>query len=104
MDSEPSAIFSIRIALLEARGFTAEDFALSHPGGKLSLGYKFSGAHSLEANAVYLQQAPKFATAFVSPRTRNTTTPGLKAEKVFGVDLTYNLNLPYIKARLSGGR
>ena len=70
--------------------------------GKLSLGYKFSGAHSLEANAVYLQQAPKFATAFVSPRTRNTTTPGLKAEKVFGVDLTYNLNLPYIKARLSG--
>lgn len=70
--------------------------------GKLSLGYKFSGAHSLEANAVILQQAPKFSTAFVSPRTRNTTTPGLKAEKVFGVDLTYNLNLPYVKARLSG--
>nr|WP_197714859.1 TonB-dependent receptor [Alistipes megaguti] len=70
--------------------------------GKLSLGYKFSGAHSLEANAVILQQAPKFNTAFVSPRTRNNVTPGLKAEKVFGVDLTYNLNLPYIKARLSG--
>ena len=70
--------------------------------GKLSLGYKFSGAHSLEANAVILQQAPKFNTAFVSPRTRNNTTPGLKAEKIFGVDLTYNLNLPYIKARLSG--
>ncbi|MCR2030186.1 TonB-dependent receptor [Alistipes timonensis] len=70
--------------------------------GKLSLGYKFSGAHSLEANVAYLQQAPKFNTAFVSPRTRNTTTPGLKAEKVFGADLTYNLNLPYIKARLSG--
>ena len=69
---------------------------------KLSLGYKFSGAHSLEANVAYMQQAPKFATAFVSPRTRNTTTPGLKAEKVFGADLTYNLNLPYIKARLSG--
>ena len=49
-----------------------------------------------------MQQAPKFATAFVSPRTRNTTTPGLKAEKIFGVDLTYNLNLPYIKARISG--
>ena len=49
-----------------------------------------------------MQQAPKFATAFVSPRTRNTTTPGLKAEKIFGVDLTYNLNLPYVKARVSG--
>lgn len=70
--------------------------------GKISLGYKFSSAHSLEANAVILQEAPKFNTAFVSPRTRNNTTPGLKAEKVFGVDLTYNLNLPYIKARLSG--
>ena len=69
---------------------------------KLALGYKFSGAHSIEANVAYMQQAPKFATAFVSPRTRNTTTPGLKAEKVFGADLTYNLNLPYIKARLSG--
>ena len=70
--------------------------------GKLSLGYKFSGAHSIEANVGYMQQAPKFATAFVSPRTRNTTTPGLKAEKVFAADLTYNLNLPYVKARLSG--
>ena len=52
--------------------------------------------------AMHADAAPKFATAFVSPRTRNTTTPGLKAEKVFGADLTYNLNLPYIKARLSG--
>ena len=70
--------------------------------GKLSLGYKFSGAHSIEANVGYMQQAPKFATAFVSPRTRNTTTPGLKAEKIFAADLTYNLNLPFVKARLSG--
>ena len=69
---------------------------------KGNFGYKFSRAHSLEANIAVMQQAPKFATAFVSPRTRNTTTPGLKAEKIFGVDLTYNLNLPYIKARVSG--
>lgn len=26
----------------------------------------------------------------------------MKAEKVFAADLTYNLNLPYVKARLSG--
>ena len=69
---------------------------------KGNFGYKFSRAHSLEANVAVMQQAPKFATAFVSPRTRNTTTPGLKAEKIFGVDLTYNLNLPYVKARVSG--
>lgn len=26
---------ALAVALLEARGFTAEDFALSHPGGAL---------------------------------------------------------------------
>ncbi len=70
--------------------------------GKLNLGYRFSGAHSITAGVTISQQAPKFATSFVSPRTRNTTTPGLKAEKLFGAELTYNLSLPYIKARLSG--
>lgn len=69
---------------------------------KGNLGYKFSGAHSIEANVAYMQNAPKFANAFVSPRTRNSVTPGLTAETTFGVDLTYNLNLPYIKARVSG--
>ncbi len=70
--------------------------------GKVNASYRFSGAHSLEAGLVFMQNAPKFVNAFVSPRTRNTTTPGVSAEKIFGVDLTYNLNLPYIKARVSG--
>lgn len=70
--------------------------------GKLNLSYRFSGAHSLEAGIVYMQNAPKFVNSFVSPRTRNTTTPGVSAERIFGVDLTYNLNLPYIKGRVSG--
>ena len=45
---------------------------------------------------------PQFRDAFVSARTRNTTTPGLDSEKVLGVDLSYNLNLPWITARVSG--
>jgi uncharacterized protein YaiE (UPF0345 family) len=64
--------------------------------------YRFSGAHSLALNAVALADAPKFASAFVSPRTRNHYNPGLTTEKIYGAELTYNLNLPYIKARLSG--
>lgn len=47
-------------------------------------------------------QSPQFRDAFVSARTRNTTTPGLDSEKVLGVDLSYNLNLPWITARVSG--
>ena len=70
--------------------------------GKLNFSYRFSGAHSLEAGVVYMQNAPKFANAFVSPRTRNTTTPGVSAEQIFSADMTYNLYLPYIKARVSG--
>ena len=69
--------------------------------GKLNLSYRFSGAHSIEANATIMQNPASFNNAFVSARTRNQITPGLKAEKIYGFDLTYNLNTPWIKARLS---
>ena len=68
---------------------------------KANFSYRFSGAHALLANVMMMQDAPTFNTAFVSARTRNQVTPGLKAYTVFGAELTYNLNLPYIKARLS---
>ena len=69
---------------------------------KAAFSYRFSGAHSLSLNAAAISDAPKFASAFVSPRTRNHTNPGLTTEKIYSAELTYNLNLPYIKARLSG--
>ena len=69
---------------------------------KGSFAYRFSGAHALTANVLMMQDAPKFQSAFVSARTRNQVTPGLTAEKIFGAELSYDLNLPYIKARLSG--
>ena len=68
---------------------------------KANFSYRFSGAHQLVANVMMMQDAPTFNTAFVSARTRNQVTPGLKAYNVFGAEFTYNLNLPYIKARLS---
>ncbi len=69
---------------------------------KGNFSYRFSGAHSVEANIVYMQNAPEFSAAFVSPRTRNTTTPGLSAERVFGVDAAYNLRLGDLRARVAG--
>ena len=68
---------------------------------KANFSYRFSGAHSIAANVIMMQDAPTFNTAFVSARTRNQVTPGLKAYNVFGAEFTYNLNLPYIKARVS---
>ena len=69
---------------------------------KGNFAYRFSGAHALALNVAMIQDAPKFQSAFVSPRTRNQVNPGLSTEKIFSAELTYNLNLPYIKARLSG--
>ncbi len=69
---------------------------------KAEFGYRFSGAHALSANVAYTVNAPYFRDAFVSARTRNTSTPGLDTEKVFGAEVTYNVNLPWIRARLSG--
>lgn len=69
---------------------------------KAEFEYRFSGAHAINANVTYMQNAPYFNNAFVSSRTRNTVTPGLTTEKVFGADLSYNITLPWIKARISG--
>ena len=68
---------------------------------KVNAAYKFSGAHSVEYNVSAIQNAPNFNNAFVSARTRNQITPGLSSEKIYGVDATYNLRLPWIKARFS---
>ncbi len=76
------------------------DFLTYKAKGEFS--YRFSGAHSIDANVMYSENAPTFRDAFVSARTRNDITPGLKTEKVFGADLSYNINLRWIKARVSG--
>lgn len=69
---------------------------------KLNLDYRFNGAHSLTLNATAMQNAPKFNNAFASPRTRNQLTPGLSTEKILSAELIYNVNLPFLQARLSG--
>lgn len=69
---------------------------------KANFRYVLSAAHNFEANIVYMQDAPSFQSAFVSPRTRNDVTPGVKAEKVFGVDASYNFRMGDFRARVSG--
>ncbi len=69
---------------------------------KLNLSYRFSAAHSIEVNAMAMQNAPTFQNAFISPRTRNEVTPNLSTEKLRSVEASYNLNIGGFKARLSG--
>ena len=69
---------------------------------KGTFSYRFSQAHHLALNVAATQDAPTFNSAFVSPRTRNTVTPGLTPEQAYSAELVYNLNLPYIQARVAG--
>ncbi len=69
---------------------------------KGTFSYRFSQAHHLALNVAAVQDAPTFNSAFVSPRTRNTVTPGLTPEQAYSTELVYNLNLPYIQARVAG--
>ncbi len=69
---------------------------------KATFSYRFSQAHHLALNVGAVQDAPTFNAAFVSPRTRNTITPGLTPEQAYSAELVYNLNLPYIQARVAG--
>ena len=69
---------------------------------KGNLAYRFSAAHTLSANVTLKQDAPTFQSAFVSPRTRHQATPYIEPEKIFSTELTYELSLPYLQARLSG--
>ena len=50
---------------------------------KANFRYVLSSAHNFEANIIYMQDAPSFQSAFVSPRTRNDVTLGVEAEKIF---------------------
>ena len=68
---------------------------------KVNLRWAISGSHLIELNATAMENAPLFNNSFVSARTRNQITPGLDTEKIYGVDLSYNVNTPWIRARLS---
>ena len=69
---------------------------------KVNLEYAINANHNFELNGIAMENAPTFQSAFVSPRTRNSVTPGLTTEKIYGVDASYNLRYGDYKLRLSG--
>lgn len=69
---------------------------------KANFRYQLSAAHTFDANITYIQDAPNFQSAFISPRTRNSATPGIEEEKIFGVDASYRFRQGDFRARISG--
>ncbi len=69
---------------------------------KLNATYNINRMFSVTANAAYMNNAPTFASAFVSPRTRNSITPGLDTEKIMAFDAAFNMRSGDYKFRLAG--
>ena len=63
---------------------------------------KITGRHVLSFNGMYKTEAPYVRNAYVSPRTRDQLVPNLKSTEIISGDLTYNVRLPFLKARLTG--
>lgn len=62
---------------------------------------RFTGRHMITFNALASTNPPLYRNSFLSPRTRNTVTPDLKAETILSGDLSYVLRAPRIKGRIT---
>jgi len=71
-------------------------------GIKAGAAYRITGRHSVDFNTAVMKNPPRFSSSFLSPRTRNEVTPGIRPETVFTVDAKYVLQLPDVNARLTG--
>jgi hypothetical protein len=71
-------------------------------GVKAGGDFRITGRHIIVFNAMYNTNPPLFKNSFLSPRTRNTPTPNLSAEKILSADLSYVLRSPFITGRLTG--
>lgn len=69
---------------------------------KFNTTYNINRMFTLTANVAYADNAPTFASAFVSPRTRNTFTPNMESEKTFGTDISFSARVGDAKFSLSG--
>ncbi|MFN8241243.1 MAG: TonB-dependent receptor [Bacteroidales bacterium] len=64
--------------------------------------FRITGRHIIVFNAMLNTNPPLFRNVFLSPRTRNTVTPGISEEKIISGDISYVLRSPYVTSRLTG--
>ena len=79
----------------------SEKKAFPNFGTKAGITYKINGRNYLVLNGQYQTVAPSIMEAFISPTIRNDYVAGLKSEKDMSADLTYIMNYPIVKLRVS---
>lgn len=70
-------------------------------GARASVTYKINGRNYIVLNGVSETRSPNILNSFVSPRIRNAFIDNLKYETIFSGDLSYVLNYPIIKMRVT---
>jgi hypothetical protein len=69
---------------------------------KGGLTFKIDGRNYLSAAIFGAANAPDFQNGFISPRTRNDVVADLPAEKVYSGEISYKLQAPTFKFRVTG--
>ena len=84
----------------QSKGFGKQLYFVD-PSIKAGIVYKIDGHNRLSFNALAESRAPLAGYAYVAPRVKDTQIRGLKSEKVFSGDLTYQLNTSVVKGRVT---
>ena len=71
-------------------------------GVKIGGDFRITGRHLITINSLIATNPPLFRNSFLSPRTRNTVTPGLEQETILSADASYVLRSPAVKGRITG--
>ena len=70
--------------------------------GKFSMSWVIGGKMRIYANATALQDAPNFAMAYLSPRTRDSVVDDLKPVRTYAADLNWQYSGGGVNARVTG--
>lgn len=68
---------------------------------KLGLAYKITGRHMISGNFSYGTLPPLAYNAYLSSRVKDDVLPNLKSERVLSGDVSYYLNLPQVRGRVT---
>ena len=71
-------------------------------GGKAGIHYNVGQGNVVTLGVGYEWKAPQVRTAFISPQVCNDFVADLKNEKVLSAELSYQIQLPWMKANVTG--
>ena len=71
-------------------------------GGKAGIHYNVGQGNVVTLGVGYEWKAPQVRTAFISPQVCNDFVADLKNEKVLSAELSYQIQLPWMKANFTG--